>query len=298
MNLIQSFNHAASESSCFIDTRNGEMEYQRKFIEAKFSKPNNYSSLESQFEQFKDKLQHPNIVNYHQIKKENGSTIMTRKYINGENFNFYIALGNLSPDDLIQSAKKITEIVKFVHSKGIIIKNLIPSNIIINITGAIHLVDIGYDAIYVDTFSSKDSVHLLFSSPELVKNDSTPSFEKDIWCLGVILYMIVTGRYPYPIKNSIKLMQLIMKGDFEIPSGIDDKIADLLKQMLSPDPKKRPTANEVYETISKLDHFGKHQRAKNEIILSNPDLPTLTTAAQNNFRAKQGMGANQAPKKP
>ncbi|OHS93007.1 CAMK family protein kinase [Tritrichomonas foetus] len=294
MNLIQSFSHPTSETSCFIKVDNGQMIYERRFIEAKFTRPQHYAQMQEQFELCREKLKHPNIINFHKITKENGATVLTREYVNGENFNFYISLGNLPYESLMASAKTITEIVKFIHSKGIIIRSLIPSNIIVDINGSIHFVDIGYDSIFVDDFQqTKKNVHLLFSSPEAINNDHQPSFEKDIWCLGVTLYMIITGNYPWPIKNTIKLMQLLMKGEVDFPQGIEPELASLLRQMLSVDPKKRPTAAEVHKRLKRLTQFGQHQRITSEIILSNPDLPKIIAAAQNGIKAKQGVTPNQ-----
>jgi serum/glucocorticoid-regulated kinase 2 len=61
----------------------------------------------------------------------------------------------------------------------------------------------------------------------------------DFWALGVLAYRLVVGHLPFESSNVKRLFDLIVKGKPKIPSRLDKTTADLIKQLLTPDPAKR-----------------------------------------------------------
>lgn len=55
-----------------------------------------------------------------------------------------------------------------------------------------------------------------FLSPEIVNKRVHSPFKADIWALGVVLYKLLTNRYPFEGKNDEQLYSRISKGDFNL----------------------------------------------------------------------------------
>ncbi|RKO90019.1 kinase-like domain-containing protein, partial [Blyttiomyces helicus] len=58
------------------------------------------------------------------------------------------------------------------------------------------------------------------AAPEMIKGSQYVGPEIDIWCLGVILFTMVTGRLPFDEKSLPELYKRILKGSFKIPRHV------------------------------------------------------------------------------
>jgi len=85
-------------------------------------------------------------------------------------------------------------------------------------------------------------------APEVMVGRTGYDDKCDIWSLGVICYMVLTGSPPFYGNNNEEIKQMILKGEPNYKSGamakIPEQIKDFVKAMLTFDPKKRPSAAE------------------------------------------------------
>lgn len=86
----------------------------------------------------------------------------------------------------------------FLNEKKIIHRDLKPANILLNKKGEVKLSDFG-------TAKDEDIGHtflgtIMFMSPERIQGKEH-SFSTDIWSLGIIIYQIATGKYPYDTER-------------------------------------------------------------------------------------------------
>ena len=83
-------------------------------------------------------------------------------------------------------------------------------------------------------------------APEIISKKTYFGGPTDIWALGVILYTLLTGAFPFKGSSESELFSRIRQGMFKIPDGIPFTARKLISRMLSLDPIKRPTASELY----------------------------------------------------
>ena len=84
-----------------------------------------------------------------------------------------------------------------------------------------------------------------YMAPEIVGKREYVGIKADIWALGVVLYALLTGSFPFKGLTTIDLYGKIGKGIFHIPPTISKQAKALLEKMMTVSPNKRPTALEI-----------------------------------------------------
>ena len=85
---------------------------------------------------------------------------------------------------------------------------------------------------------------LLLSAPEILLNGTEYSFASDLWSIGILLYKIAFGKYPYEGKGAVELYMKIMQGPQNLEKSGDHNFDDLIKGLLHKDKERRITYEE------------------------------------------------------
>lgn len=153
--------------------------------------------------------------------------------------------------------KQLAHAVAYLHDSDIVHRDLKLENILLsqpvgNELLNIKLTDFGLS--YVRGGVGSDSMMQsvcgtpIYMAPEVI-DDLGYSQQCDIWSLGVIMYILLTGRPPFVAETEEKLYELIKKGevDFSDPcwENIQESAKNFLLGMLKVDPAYRRTAKEI-----------------------------------------------------
>ncbi|KAL7320449.1 hypothetical protein PS15m_000338 [Mucor circinelloides] len=97
--------------------------------------------------------------------------------------------------------------------------------------------------------------------PELSVNVEYQSELADIWVLGIFLYRMLVGKYPFSAANDQQLFKKMLHSDFSIPNELSDDAKDIIKRMLAPDSSRASLDLIIYHPWIKsyrpllLDHY-------------------------------------------
>ena len=220
------------------------------------------------------KAVHPNVVRLHAIGRwphpVNGHPYFVMSWVDGLALDTWAETLNPSFRQLAEKAGKVALALGALHERGVLHRDLKPAHVIIRERdGEPILIDLG-----VGSFEGADPLtlsvlppatpHLL--SPEAVsflrmhdplsgaRYETKPTDE--LHALGVLLYRVVTGHYPYSPKLPLDLLYAaIESGVPPAPSAFNRRVpralGDLLMRLLAKDPRERfQTGQEVHEALA------------------------------------------------
>ncbi|EJT97419.1 Pkinase-domain-containing protein, partial [Dacryopinax primogenitus] len=140
---------------------------------------------------------------------------------------------------------QITDAVLFIHSQGIIHRDLKPDNFLFTDAWRIKITDFG-SAKVVDEGASRRSSFVgspQYVSPEILAHQPA-SYPTDLWSLGIVLYQLISGRFPFDSGPTgglahYLMWQRVLKGEYGFDEGWDPAARDLVTKLLVNDPLQR-----------------------------------------------------------
>lgn len=164
------------------------------------------------------------------------------------------AARRLRDTDAARLFEQIVSVVAHCHESGIVLRDLKLRKFVFKDPEKTQLMLESLDDARVldtdldDDFMSDRHGCPAYVSPEiLAASDSTYSGRAaDVWSLGVILYTMLIGRYPFYDSDPISLFRMIRNGRFAIPKrAVSEQAECLVRWLLCCDPSRRPSASEV-----------------------------------------------------
>ncbi|MBP7937716.1 MAG: protein kinase [Phycisphaerae bacterium] len=207
-------------------------------------------------------LNHPNIVAIHDSGSVSGTFFFVMDYITGQPLDLWMAAKQRSVQETLRLFAKICGAVNAAHLRGIIHRDLKPGNIQIDAEGEPHILDFGLakvaigDEVSLMTATGQFMGSLPWSSPEQAEGiPGRIDTRTDVYSLGVILYQMLTGKFPYDVVGNMRaVLDRIMTGEPVRPRAvrreIDDEVETIVLKCLSKDRDRRyQTAGELARDI-------------------------------------------------
>ncbi|KAL6091981.1 hypothetical protein STEG23_028188 [Scotinomys teguina] len=191
-------------------------------------------------------LDHPNVISLFQLIESEKRTYIIMELVKGQQLYYYIKKsGYLQEDDARRIFRQMLNAMSYCHELGIIHRDLKPDNIMVDRNGHVTVIDFGLGT------KVKPGQKIIFpgglykfGAPEQLLHKPYDGPKADVWALGVTLYLMVTGKYPFGDVIS-GLKSKIVHGMYTVPSILSKELKDLLRRLLSVDPRHRPTAQEA-----------------------------------------------------
>jgi serine/threonine protein kinase len=154
-------------------------------------------------------LKHPNIISiFDSGTTPDGWRFFVMDYIRGLPLTDHVRDNRLPLEDTLTLFAQVCDAIQYAHYKGIIHRDLKPSNILVTSEGVPKVLDFGLARQFTATVDTVISLTqevvgtLPYMSPEQAKgNPDHIDTRTDLYALGVILYELLTGQYPYPVAG-------------------------------------------------------------------------------------------------
>ncbi|MEP6508509.1 MAG: serine/threonine-protein kinase [Gemmatimonadales bacterium] len=192
-------------------------------------------------------LSHPHIVPIHRVGEADGFVFFVMSYVEGETLGERLrAQGPLPPADASRVMREVAWALAYAHGRGIVHRDIKPDNILLeNGTGRAMVTDFGIAhggarTALTDIGKIMGTAH--FMSPEQGANKPLDG-RSDIYSLGVVAYLAVSGRLPFEEQS---VPTLIARQSLETPPslmsiapGVPSALAAAIDRCLDRDPASR-----------------------------------------------------------
>lgn len=195
-------------------------------------------------------IQHPNIITLHDIFENKTDVILILELVSGgELFDFLAEKESLTEEEATQFLKQILDGVHYLHSKSIAHFDLKPENIMLldkNVPSPrIKLIDFGI----AHQITAGNEFKNIFGTPEFVApeivNYEPLGLEADMWSIGVITYILLSGASPFLGETKQETLTNISAVNYDFDEEYfvhtSELAKDFIRRLLVKDPKKRMT---------------------------------------------------------
>eukprot|EP00560_Eucampia_antarctica_P001865 CAMPEP_0197841304 /NCGR_PEP_ID=MMETSP1437-20131217/46096_1 /TAXON_ID=49252 ORGANISM="Eucampia antarctica, Strain CCMP1452" /NCGR_SAMPLE_ID=MMETSP1437 /ASSEMBLY_ACC=CAM_ASM_001096 /LENGTH=877 /DNA_ID=CAMNT_0043451031 /DNA_START=75 /DNA_END=2708 /DNA_ORIENTATION=+ len=226
---------------------------------------------------------HPNISGLRDIYEDYDYFYLVMDLVaGGEMFDHLINYGAYSEADAARLMHEVASALAFLHGVGVIHADMKPENLLLcslnQSDGTIQIIDFGCAKVLQDNYHDDDDDNeeyldtqmrpknkitesdfqsstgtTAYWPPERFQPGATPETSSDMWAVGVILFIMLTGVHPFDLKGTStdgEIEEQIRKDPSppitpELTSHLSDSAIDLIKKLMTKDPKIRITADEL-----------------------------------------------------
>ena len=199
-------------------------------------------------------LSHPNIVTLFDIGEESGVPFLAMEYVEGQTIAELLESGvRFKPENVISLASQIATGLDYAHSRGVVHRDVKPSNLIVQAGDKVKVTDFGI-AKLVDSEITQSGTLLgtpSYMSPEQAMGEQLDG-RSDIFSLGVCAFEMLSGQQPFPGTNVTSILYKLVHvdpvepADLEMNGLVPQKWREVFHKVLAKKPEGR------YQTASEF----------------------------------------------
>ncbi len=199
------------------------------------------------------KMNHPNIVRIYDSADE-GFLYYVMEFLEGETLEEKINREGVLPvSQIVRIGTQVARALQHCHSNGIVHRDIKPSNIFITKNDICKIIDFGVvkmlDAETHET-GAIGSPH--YAAPEQLQAGKI-SGKSDVYSLGVCLYKMASGQYPYSVNDLVTKVFEKPKNLKDICPSVSDELIEIINECIAIDPSQRCEATKLWAKLKKIN---------------------------------------------
>ena len=192
-------------------------------------------------------LDHPNIMKLYEVIDTNKYLHLVCEFISGCSLRSIMkSRGNagLNEREAKKYFRQLVSAVEYCHNKNVTHRDLKFENVIVDDRNNVKLIDFGFSTCFpkdkkVKLFCGTPS----YMAPEIVSRKDYKGPPVDIWALGVFLFAMLAGYFPFKAETDRELYRQIINVECKLPKSLPADVKNLIGKLLVSDPDKRLTIN-------------------------------------------------------
>ncbi len=194
-------------------------------------------------------LNHENIMKLYEVIDSPKNIYLVLEYIKGISLSDYI---KRFPEIRIKEDKckkiyyQIVKAINYCKLKNIYHRDIKLENILLIDEKIVKIIDFGFSIkCPKKTYQKFLCGTPTYMAPEIINKKYYIPEYSDIWSLGVLLYIMLTGNFPFNANTEEDLCMKINKCDFDIPDYLSVECSNLIKKMFILEPSKRISTQDI-----------------------------------------------------
>lgn len=253
--IIKTENSSIFECSTWTDR--GQPSYVMKVMDSTSPKQSHLARNEIEIQRILSHYaSHPHVVAlYDSFYQKDKTYLVMENCVGGDLFDFISQNGAMDENEAKTLFRYIASAICHCHEHGIVHLDIKPENLFFKVLSAqlesIKLGDFG-SAMRLDTSAGKKAISCTvgYAAPEVLRN-GTISVAADVFSAGAVLYTLLCGYAPFSASSEDEMLERTLSGKVVFNElewwRISEDARDLLKLMLHPDFKQRPSIEDVLE---------------------------------------------------
>ncbi len=181
------------------------------------------------------KLNHPNIVPVYDFGEFEGVSYIVMRYIEGQTLKDILTDQKLGTKQILDILRPVADALAYAHSRGVLHRDVKPSNVLIDNEGNVYLADFGLARIAQSNDSTLSQDMIIGSpqyiSPEQGKGEAADD-RSDIYSLAVVVYEMFTGHIPFAGDTPYTTILSHINDPLPPPRQFNAKIQPAVEQVL------------------------------------------------------------------
>src|SRR5690349_19043031 len=215
-----------------------------------FSRSEGFASRAAREARTATKLDHPNIHTCLGVEQDDDHAYLISRLVVGKRLD----RSQLSDDEAVRAIAAVADALAHAHERGVVHRDVKPSNILIGDDGAIVLTDFGIardEDARDQTLDERVLGTLSYMAPEQAAGDQATG-ATDVWAAALTLYEALTGANPFRTKSLSDLLERLAAGTTPLVQERPDlprALSRIVQQALHRDPRRRPSAIELRDGL-------------------------------------------------
>jgi hypothetical protein len=189
-------------------------------------------------------LEHPHILPVYDFGEEAGIPYLVMRYLPGSLAD-RLRAGPVSLDNAVRWLSRLADALDFAHQKGIVHKDVKPSNALLDDAGQVYLTDFGIAGAMQAVGDGIPLGSAAYMSPEQCRGEAVDA-RADVYALTIMLFEMLTGQKPYTAETALGIMARQIHDPIPAPRTLNPTIPPaveaLILQGMAKDAAKRPAS--------------------------------------------------------
>eukprot|EP00826_Nyctotherus_ovalis_P013464 TRINITY_DN1363_c0_g2_i2.p1 TRINITY_DN1363_c0_g2~~TRINITY_DN1363_c0_g2_i2.p1 ORF type:complete len:363 (+),score=96.00 TRINITY_DN1363_c0_g2_i2:341-1429(+) len=202
------------------------------------------------------RLSHPNIVRLYDTVDTSRQLCLIMQLVKGQSLCSYVRARRgrkLVEAECMRVFAQVTAGIEYCHKRGVVHRDIKMENILLDANYNVVIIDFGFSICAganqkLRMFCGTPS----YMTPEIVMKKEYSGPPADVWSLGILLYAMLCGQFPFRGVTEPELFKCIARCHFTFPPGVSVDARNLVTSMLQLKPEKRATIEKVHKESCKL----------------------------------------------